>query len=374
MIIPETQSLPNERGRSTAELLSDTRTAYAPGNQTTSTILVAHSSSKVSRMTLRQTLLHMLFLWICSEPAAAADPRPVQVYLLAGQSNMEGQGVVDLDHPQYYNSGKGTLQKLAETPALKERYQHVRDSDGNWTVRDDVWCRYRTARELKRGPLSIGFAVYEGRHHIGPEFQFGHVIGDSSEAPVLLIKTAWGGKSLFADFRPPSSGGETGPYYKQMLDEIREALAAIPDEFPALADRPVQISGFVWFQGWNDAFGPQTAREEYEQNLVNLILDVRREFDVPELPVVIGELGNDGDQANDQIKAIRRAQAAAAARKELGNHVAFVPTTAFARPANQSPNVTHGHHWYGNAESYFLVGDALGKAMLKLQTAARRAR
>ncbi|MFZ9089499.1 MAG: sialate O-acetylesterase, partial [Planctomycetaceae bacterium] len=146
------------------------------------------------------------------------------------------------------------------------------------------------------------------------------------------------------------------------------------DDCPAVADRPDHMSGFVWFQGWNDDFGPQTAREEYEQNLVNLILDVRREFDVPELPVVIGELGNDGDQANDQIKAIRRAQAAAAARKELGNHVAFVPTTAFARPANQSPNVTHGHHWYGNAESYFLVGDALGKAMLKLQTAARRAR
>ena len=159
-----------------------------------------------------------------------------------------------------------------------------------------------------------------------------------------------------------------------MLDEIREALAAIPDEFPALADRPVQISGFVWFQGWNDAFGPEAAREEYEQNLVNLILDVRKEFDVPNLPAVIGELGNDGDRAGDNVKQIRKAQAAAAARSELGPLVRFVSTTDFARPADQSPNVTHGHHWYGNAESYFLVGDALGKAMLKLQTAARRAR
>ena len=44
----------------------------------------------------------------------------------------------------------------------------------------------------------------------------------------------------------------------------------------------------------------------------------------------------------------------------------FVATTQFAREANDSPNVGHGHHWFGNAESYFLIGDALGKALLKL--------
>ncbi len=307
-------------------------------------------------------------------PLPAADPLPLRVYLLAGQSNMEGQGVVDLVHPQYYNSGKGTLLRLSEDPASGDRYRHVRDDAGNWTVRDDVWCRYRTARELKRGPLSIGFAVYEGRHHIGPEYQFGNVIGDATDAPVLLIKTAWGGKSLFADFRPPTSGGETGPFYKQMLAEYREAIAAIPDEFPELRDNPVQLAGFVWFQGWNDAFGPEAAREEYEQNLVNLILDVRKEFEVPNLPAVIGELGNDGDRAGANVKQIRKAQAAAAARSELGPHVRFVSTTDFARPADQSPNVTHGHHWYGNAESYFLIGDALGHAMQTLHEKAPQQR
>ena len=39
------------------------------------------------------------------KPAWAAGK--VQVYILAGQSNMQGQGVVDLDHPMYYNGGKG---------------------------------------------------------------------------------------------------------------------------------------------------------------------------------------------------------------------------------------------------------------------------
>ena len=40
---------------------------------------------------------------------AVADEKIVKVFVLAGQSNMEGQGVVDLDHPQHYNGGKGTL-------------------------------------------------------------------------------------------------------------------------------------------------------------------------------------------------------------------------------------------------------------------------
>ncbi|WP_339749799.1 sialate O-acetylesterase, partial [uncultured Rubinisphaera sp.] len=137
-------------------------------------------------------------------------------------------------------------------------------------MRDDVWCRFRTSQEVKKGPLTIGFAGYPGKHHIGPEFQFGHVIGDSVEAPVLLAKTAWGGKSLYEDFRPPSSPGETGPYYTKMIKEVHEALDNIGTDFPELKDRRTEIAGLIWFQGWNDAFGPEEAKLEYEQNLINL--------------------------------------------------------------------------------------------------------
>ena len=91
------------------------------------------------------------------------------------------------------------------------------------------------------------------------------------------------------------------------------------------------------------------------------------DLNAPKLPVVIGELGNGGPQAGANMLAIRAAQKAAAERKELRGNVIFVPTTAFARPKEQSPNVGHGHHWFGNAESYFLIGDALGKAMVDLR-------
>ena len=45
---------------------------------------------------------------------------------------------------------------------------------------------------------------------------------------------------------------------------------------------------------------------------------------------------------------------------------AFVPTRTFLRAPEDSPNTTHGHHWFGNAESYFLIGDAMGRALVEL--------
>ena len=299
----------------------------------------------------------------------ASSSNAVQVFILAGQSNMEGQGVVDMDHPRYYNGGKGILKNVMANPKNAARYSHLKDAKGNWTVRDDVFVRFRNRQGVMAGGLTIGFTGYgsqNSRHHIGPELQIGHQLGNAIEAPVLLIKTAWGGKSLHKDFRPPSADGETGEFYKKMLAEVREGLADAAKEFPALAGRELEIAGFIWFQGWNDMFNKE-ALADYEANLVHLIKDVRAEFKQSRVPMVIGELGNGGQQAGANMLAIRAAQKAAAERKELGGNVKFVSTTAFARPKEQSPNVGHGHHWFGNAESYFLIGDALGKAMVDLR-------
>ena len=311
---------------------------------------------------------HLYITWVVSlmaTIASAADTTKLQVFILAGQSNMEGQGVVDLDHPQHYNGGTGTLNRVMQDPKNAHLYKHLKHADGSWLIRDDVWIRFRTKNGLKKGGLTIGYTGYPGQHHLGPELQFGNVIGDKLNAQVLLIKTAWGGKSLAKDFRPPSASGDTGPCYTQMLAEVREGLEALKEDFPKYDQRGYEIAGFVWFQGWNDMFDRQ-AREEYEQNLVNLIKDVRAEFKKPELPVVVGELGNGGPDAGENMLAIRAAQRAAANRPEFRGTVKFVETSPFARPKQESPNVGHGHHWFGNAESYFLIGDALGKAMAGL--------
>jgi len=275
-------------------------------------------------------------IWIneaSGAPLKQVGKSPVKVFILAGQSNMQGQGVVDMDDPKNYNGGKGNLEYVMANSPLASMYTHLKDANGKWVVRDDVWIRHKTERRgLLTGGLTIGFTGYGGATHIGPELQIGHVLGNTLQNQVLLIKTAWGGKSLFADFRPPSSGGQVGLYYTRMLQEVQEALDNLKNDFPNYNGGGYEFAGFIWFQGWNDMFN-QAARDEYETNLVNLIKDLRAEWKVPNLPVVIGELGNGGPKASANMLAIRKAQAAAAAHPEFNGAVTFVSTTDFARPA-----------------------------------------
>ncbi|MCE9529083.1 MAG: hypothetical protein K8R36_23800 [Planctomycetales bacterium] len=306
-------------------------------------------------------------LFIAQATLRAADaPKPLKVFILAGQSNMEGQAVVDLEGKDY-NDGKGTLAKLMRDEAKAAIFKHLKDADGKWIVRQDVWVRYKREQgPLLAGPLAFGFSVYGDEHHFGPELQFGHVLGDALENQVLIIKTAWGGKSLCKDFRPPSSGGEVGPYYTKMLAEVREALANLKKDFPGYDGRGYELAGFVWYHGWNDGVDPKNAVPEYEQNLVNLIKDVRKDLSAPKLPVVVGEITGPWVHAPEEWEKLRRAQATAAARPEFQGNVLFVPTRDFVRKPEESPNPGHGHHEFGNAETYFLVGDALGKGMKTL--------
>jgi hypothetical protein len=321
----------------------------------------------------RLLTLPILLFWLAAPASEAAAPSPVKVFVLAGQSNMEGQAVADLEGKDY-NQGLGTLRQLLRDPAKGSQFKHLTNSTG-WVARNDVWVRYqRENRPLLRGPLTIGFTVYGDPHHFGPELQFGNVVGDHFDSQVLLIKTAWGGKSLFQDFRPPSSGGNTGPYYLKMLAEIRAALTNLATDFPAYANRGYELAGFVWYHGWNDGVDPKRAVPAYETNLVNLIRDLRRDLAVPSLPVVIGELTGPWLKAPAEWEKLRQAQRAAATRPEFQGNVAFVETRDYVRRAEESPNPTHGHHEFGNAETYFLVGDALGRGMVRLLKERRMAR
>ncbi len=317
---------------------------------------------------------------LCGGAVRGAEPEPrvCRVFILAGQSNMEGQAVVDLEGKDY-NGGRGTLAALLRDPAKAPRLSHLVGPDGTWRTRDDVIVRYqRQEKPLLVGPLGVGYAVYDGGHHFGAELQFGHVVGDHLAAvgagPVLLVKTAWGGKSLFRDFRPLSAGptvdakGEPvpapGSFYTLMIEQVREALAAVPAIVPG-ATRG-ELAGFVWWHGWNDGVDPRQSVPAYEENLACLIRDVRRDLAAPTLPVVIGELTGPWVDAPPEWERLRAAQKAVAAREEWAGSVRFVPTRSFVRRPEDSPNPGHGHHEFGNAETYFLVGDALGRGMVSL--------
>lgn len=174
--------------------------------------------------------------------AVQLHAKPLKVFILAGQSNMEGQGVVSMDGERDYNGGKGNLVWSMKNSKSADKMKQLKNEKGAWVVRDDVLISFKVGDKVRKGGLTVGFTGYGGSSHIGPELGFGFVMGDHFEEPVLLIKTAWGGKSLFVDFRPPSSGGQVGPYYTKMVEEVRAALAD-------LGDQKYEIAGFCLATG-----------------------------------------------------------------------------------------------------------------------------
>lgn len=299
-------------------------------------------------------LTFLMFLQINTAPAAE---KSLKVFILAGQSNMQGHGVVPAN-PQR-NEGKGSLEYAASHSRNKE-IKNWLQADGTWVTRDDVWIHYME----RHGKLSPTFGVREDC--IGPELGFGAVVGDHFGEPVLLIKLAWGGKSLAKDFRPPSApGGETGEYYTALLDGIRKVLGEFTQIFPELEGRSPEVIGFGWHQGWNDRVN-QAHNDAYQQNMTHFIHDLRKDLGKPELPIVIAETGMSGyEEKHPRAVSLMAAQAAVAKQPEFVGNVAFVETKPFYRPADQSPS-GQAYHWNTNGETYYLIGEGMGKAMLGL--------
>lgn len=316
----------------------------------------------------------LLLVALATVPLPARSAAPVRVFILAGQSNMEGHGFIAADPER--NGGRGSLEFLAKDAETANRYAQFLDPTGQWRTRSDVWIAYLD----RHGPLTVGYGAR--REMIGPEFGFGWVLGDALEEPVLLIKCAWGGKSLAVDFRPPSAGKPSyslgaaadaalaqdpeflGRYYRETLTLTRRALAGIQDLVPGSDGRYV-LSGFGWHQGWNDRINDRF-NAEYEHNLSCFIRDLRRDLKVPDLPFVIAETGMSGiEERHPRALSLMKAQAAVAQRAEFRGTVGFVGTKAFWRPAELSPT-QQGYHWNSNAETHYLIGEAMGLAMKQL--------
>ncbi|MHC4177193.1 MAG: sialate O-acetylesterase [Planctomycetota bacterium] len=323
-------------------------------------------------------------------PTSQAEPAgkgAVKVFILAGQSNMVGDGRLGPAET------KGTLAYMVQRSDKQGQFKHLVDKDGNWVERDDVWFFQRqTVRKGKgksrtietvavAGGLKPGLQGSGDRLRMGPELQFGHVVGDQFDNQVLIIKTAWGGKSLAVDFRPPSAGQpafelkanrqgvkpEVGKYYRLMMADVRHVLDNLKKYFPKYDGQGHEIVGFGWHQGWNDGTN-QLYADEYEKNLPLLIEDIRKDLGVKNLPVVIASSGFGGH--NEKLPGVRArikkvvepAQIAVAAKM---SRVICVETRDFFRPPEESPTGA-SYHWNSNAETYFLIGDGMGRAMVRL--------
>ncbi|HVS36812.1 MAG TPA: sialate O-acetylesterase [Gemmataceae bacterium] len=332
----------------------------------------------------------LALLSLPTPPSLRADdaPKPIKVFILAGQSNMEGKAKASL------------LEYQAQQPATRDLFAHLR-KDGKWIERDDVWIKFLD----RHGKLTVG---YGSPGCIGPELEFGMVVGDHYDEPVLLIKTAWGGRSLFRDFRPPGAGlppaevldkmltdlkkqkpdatledvkKPFGASYRAMISEVNDTLANLKTLFPDYAGQGYELAGFVWFQGWNDMIDADCTAE-YTANLAQFIRDVRKDLKAPGLPFVIGQMGVEGANPSANIEAFKAAKTAVMDRGEFKGNVALVKTDVFWDVDAEAVfkmgwrehldewnkvGSDYPYHYLGSVKTMCSIGKAFGEAVLELR-------
>jgi alpha-galactosidase len=316
--------------------------------------------------------------------AKAADlSKPVKVFILMGQSNMFGMGDVGPAEKM------GTLEYMTRT---EKKYPHLLDDSGKWTVRADARYVQVMQQRDKMQVLKNDWLTLQGRS-IGPELQFGHILGHLLDEPVLILKTCIGNRSLGWDLLPPGSeryavDGTTYagykdtpdkwiegqpkkevPWYagKQYDDDVANAkkvLENLGEYYPGATK--YEVAGFAWWQGHKDQNAVHAAR--YELNLVNLIKSLRKDFNAPDAKFVVATgCGNPGRTGF----GLQIAEAQLAVDGDSGKHPEFkgnvktVDTRDFWREADVSPK-NQGYHYNRNAGTYMEVGNAMGRAMAEM--------
>ena len=341
--------------------------------------------------------------------------KPVKVYIISGQSNMVGYGRVD-------GAEAATLETISKAEGKFPNL--VEDGTGDWAVRNDVHYRGvidaigNAGLQPGQGNTSTSF---------GPELGFGHAMGWHHDEPVLIIKSSAGGTSLSWEFIPPGIGqhvptpadgntyagygdspkkwvtGETpvpiddygGFRFDQcFMDEadwapptgappapvtnVTDILDNWASEYPQWAGQGFEIAGYAWFQGWNDGMSTTTVQaNRYEENMAQFIREIRDYYEaryptntVVDAPFVIATSAFNGWEADGNRLTVVDAQLAmdgtSGSYPEFTDNVKTMEARGYWR--DSGPNMNQSYHYYHNAETYMLVGDALGRGMVELQS------
>ena len=307
--------------------------------------------------------------------------KPVQVFLIMGQSNTLEMGKVNAE--------------------LGKLYPFLADDAGAWTTRKDV----------RNVSVMVGKGLYRNDwltvndKKIGIEIGIGHQLGNAIDAPVMVLKSSIGNRSLGWDLLPPgtprythngkeeagyreySDGGkilpykkgvskviskkgrnrgkEVDPWYagKQYDDDVANAkmiLADLDKYYPGA--KSYEVAGILWWQGDKDMRNPAHAAT-YEKNLVNFAKALRKDFNAPKAAFVTASLGqtkeDDTKSGHGIILHAMKSFASGKHSKDLGDNLGFVYTHPHSKGSSSSA------HYSGNAQTYMNVGLEMGKEMVK---------
>jgi len=357
------------------------------------------TTHKKATLVLAALLASCLAALAAEVPKELPDPdgkeadmsKPVQVYILLGQSNMLGAGRIAGDK-------NGTLEHAVKA---KKKYPYLVDDAGEWTVRKDVrYVRVMGSGTGKMRQFNNEWMTIKGNRRIGPEYGIGHYLGYVTDAPVMILKSCIGNRSLGWDLLPPGSkryevqekdrktgevktyvyagykdspakwekgtepkkiGWYAGMQYDGDTANAKKVLAELDKYYPGA--KGYEIAGFFFWQGDKDRYNAAHA-SRYEQNLVHFIKQLRKDFSAPNAKFVVATLGQTKKGAGGNEGKILEAQLAVDGNSgkypEFKGNVATVYSNPFCHGGASNS------HYGGNAETYMDIGEAMGRAMVEL--------
>jgi hypothetical protein len=307
--------------------------------------------------------------------------KPVQVFIMMGQSNMIGFGKIMADK-------KGSAGSLDAAIKDKKKYPYLVDDAGKWTERMDV----RNVRVMNG---KNGMQVFNNEwltiaktKTIGIEFGAGHILGNAIDAPVMLLKSCIGNRGLAWDLLPPGStrfeadgkvyagykdfapswdkgapaptegGWYAGKQYDDDTTHAKNVLKELDKYYPGA--KSFEVAGFFWWQGEKDNDNGAWSAA-YEKNMVQLIKQLRKDFNSPNAKFVLGTLGEAKKGSGNKVMDAHFAVDGASGKyPDFKGNVA----TVYTNPLSQGGS--GNAHYGGNAETYMDVGEAMGKAMAEM--------
>lgn len=331
--------------------------------------------------------------------------KPVQVFILMGQSNMVGLGKIAGDK-------EGTLEHAVKG---KKKYTYLVDEAGNWKERNDV--RYVRVMQGRGGggmqQFNNEWMTVKSCKSIGPEFGLAQHVGNAIDAPVMILKSCIGNRSLGWDLLPPGSERFIAEVTERNGQKVTKVFAGYkdrPDQWAADASqgtatppppwldkngKPIEwyagkqydddvsyakkvlaelakycpgatkyeVVGFFFWQGEKDC-GNAVHASRYEQNLVRFIKQLRKDFNSPDAKFVLATLGESAKGSGGNGGLVLEAQLAVDGKS--GKYPEFKGNVATIYSHPMAQGGSGNAHYGGKAEVYMDVGEAMGQAMVEL--------
>ena len=226
-----------------------------------------------------------------NQPVPSTCPADLDVWILAGQSNMEGVG------------------ELAEALAPSDQVWSF-TSAGRWEIATEplhrLWESFTPVhqnlirpglppdrKQLTDAELAM-LDTRERKSGTGLGIAFGQVMATTLGRPIGLLPCAHGGTSL-EQWNPNRKNEGGRSLYGAMLERVQRAGG--------------QLRGLLWYQGESEGWDV-AASASYQQRFTEWIARLRADVGAPELPVLVVQIGrttldSPKQQAWNQVQQIQ---------------------------------------------------------------------